>query len=101
MAILVHIEDKQQNNFMIYYIVSSPDYPETPPFKAGIDINKKRIYIYKDLNIYAEPIKVITLDTHDPIGECEIPFTMVGAVIKKTIKCFRENDFPNDISLCS
>lgn len=99
MAILVEIKNKQVQDSVIYYTVLYTGYSEVLPFKVGIDIDKKHIYIYKDLNVNNAPIKFIDMNNKDmPIGDCQIPFPIVGAIIKSVLRCFREHHFPDDIS---
>lgn len=102
MGYFVKINQKLEERPMIYYVVSSSDYSENSSFKIGIDIEKKYIYFYKDLNTSIRPIKIIDLnDVDSPIEAFGIPPWILGAVIRKTLKCFCENDFPEDISFCS
>lgn len=102
MGILVEINDKYQQGSMIYYTVPYTGFTEVLPFKIGIDIEKKYVYIYKDLNVYGTPIKIIDMNDMDkPIGDCQIPSKIVGVVIIRVLKCFRENNFPDDISYCA
>lgn len=99
MGVLVKIKAKQQENSVIYYTVLYTDFPEILPFKIAIDSVKKHIYIFKDLNIHDTAIKIIDMNNEDdPIGDCQIPFPIIGSIIKSVLKCFRENNFPEDIS---
>jgi len=102
MGILVEIKNKQHEGSVVYYTIPYTGFTELLPFKIGIDTEKKYVYIYKDLNIHDMPIKVIDFNDEDkPIEKCQIPSKVIGIIIIRVLKCFRENNFPDDISYCA
>lgn len=99
MAILIEIKDKKTIGDNIYYTVYSADYKNLLPFKVGINVNKKYIYFFRDLDSSKAPEKVIDLNSDKPIGNFKIiPNEVASIVIKRILRCFRENEFASNIS---
>ena len=102
MAISIVINNKEINGTRIFYTIPYTGFNYLEPFKIAIDTKKNSIAFYKNIDVSSEPIKIIDLqDDTAPISKFEIPMSVVSIIVRQVLKCFHNNNFPDDISFAA